>query len=123
MSYISTNWKTGDIVTSEKLNHMEDGIANSESVMIITVVTEDPAQSAKNLLRAKINDKFLDKTWQQIFDALNTGKVCVIKNGDETYVEIDFVTTAGERDGSYIVMSNKDVTYEASSADGYPKRV
>ena len=29
MAYVKTNWETGDIITAEKLNHMENGIANS----------------------------------------------------------------------------------------------
>lgn len=28
MSYTKNTWQTGDIVSSEKLNHMEDGIAD-----------------------------------------------------------------------------------------------
>lgn len=31
MAYEKQTWKTGDIVSSEKLNHMEDGIANLPS--------------------------------------------------------------------------------------------
>lgn len=29
MSYEKQTWKCGDSITAEKLNHMEDGIANS----------------------------------------------------------------------------------------------
>ena len=29
MAYVKINWETGDIITAEKLNHMENGIANS----------------------------------------------------------------------------------------------
>ena len=35
MAYTKNTWKTGDIVSSQKLNHMEDGIANSENVFIV----------------------------------------------------------------------------------------
>ena len=27
MAYVKQNWKNGDIITADKLNHMEDGIA------------------------------------------------------------------------------------------------
>lgn len=30
-SYTPTEWETGDVITAEKLNHMEDGIADSGS--------------------------------------------------------------------------------------------
>ena len=35
MAYTKNTWNTGDIVSSQKLNHMEDGIANSENVFIV----------------------------------------------------------------------------------------
>ena len=35
MAYEPTNWKAGDVVTSAKLNKMEQGIANTGSVMIV----------------------------------------------------------------------------------------
>ena len=31
MAYTPTEWKTGDIVTAEKLNKLENGLANVES--------------------------------------------------------------------------------------------
>lgn len=31
MSYEPTNWKTGDVVTSEKLNKLEEGVAEASS--------------------------------------------------------------------------------------------
>lgn len=34
MSYIPTEWKTGDVVTAEKLNNIEDGIASNETLLI-----------------------------------------------------------------------------------------
>ena len=54
MSYEPTNWKSGDTVTSAKLNKMEQGIANAGGggVLVVTVT-----------------DGTLDKTWQEIHDA------------------------------------------------------
>ena len=34
MSYEKQTWQTGDVITQEKLNHMEDGIADGEVVII-----------------------------------------------------------------------------------------
>ena len=31
MSYVKNTWQTGDIVTAEKLNHLEDGVASASS--------------------------------------------------------------------------------------------
>ena len=35
MSYEKQTWQTGDTITAEKLNHIEDGIANS--ILVVTV--------------------------------------------------------------------------------------
>lgn len=35
MSYEKNTWKTGDVITSTKLNHMEDGIANTGDILVI----------------------------------------------------------------------------------------
>lgn len=123
MSYTPTVWKTGDIVSSQRLNKLEEGVEGAYEVMVINTVTEDPAQSAKNLLRASgRGDLFLDKTWQQIFDAMNAGRLCVIKDGNETVVVLNLVTSAGVSDEGYKIFAIGNVAYAASSADGYPHK-
>lgn len=98
---------------------MEDGIASS-GVMVINITNGDPAPSAQNLLRVS-QGTYLNKTWQQIFDAMNAGRLCVIKDGDETGVGLNLVTGAGvSEDKSYTIFAIGNVTYAASSADGYP---
>lgn len=59
MSYTPTNWQTGDTVTAEKLNKMEQGIENAVS-FIVTITLEYDTLVA-------------DKTYQQIFDAALAG--------------------------------------------------
>ena len=43
MSYTPTEWKTGDIVSSQRLNKLEEGVKNAYEVMVIngTVSTSD----------------------------------------------------------------------------------
>lgn len=38
MAYTKQTWETGDIVTAEKLNHIENGVFNSAGVVYIPVV-------------------------------------------------------------------------------------
>ena len=40
MAYEPTNWKTGDVVTSSKLNKLEMGLAISVNILTITEVSE-----------------------------------------------------------------------------------
>lgn len=44
MSYTPTNWATGDIITAEKLNNMESGIAN-KNIIIASIASEDAGQT------------------------------------------------------------------------------
>ena len=76
----------------------------------------------------------LDKTWQEIFDALAANKICIIKEvGNEPgypLIEYEFVTSAHTSDGAskpYIVESlrsgNNSVSnsqWSASSPDDIP---
>jgi len=39
MSYEKNTWKTGDVITSVKLNRMEDGIANAGGILVIGGLT------------------------------------------------------------------------------------
>ena len=37
MSYEPTNWQTGDVITAEKLNKLEGGVAGAGNVITVTV--------------------------------------------------------------------------------------
>lgn len=58
MAYTPTTWASGDTITATKLNKMESGIANAGGALIVT-----------------IEDDTLDKTWQEIHDAVENGQV------------------------------------------------
>lgn len=56
MAYNKTTWQTGDIVTSEKLNNIENGIANAGPLVVHVTMEEVDG-----------DDLFvLDKTWAEI---------------------------------------------------------
>lgn len=65
MSYEPTEWKTGDVITSEKLNKIENGIANSGRVIYQDItITEiedgaiyDLGISFNDFIKAKENDQ------------------------------------------------------------------
>lgn len=54
MAYEKQTWVTGEVITKEKLNHMEDGIANGGGFLITTINTETGK---------------LDKTWNELHNA------------------------------------------------------
>lgn len=62
MAYEKQEWKTGDVITESKLNHIEDGIANGGGV-ISSYLSEDD---------------ILDKTWNEINTALRNGQLVIL---------------------------------------------
>lgn len=65
MAYQKQTWRCGEVVTADKLNHMEDGIANcgGGSTLRVNIANIDPTEG-------KIT---YDKTWQEVHDALESG--------------------------------------------------
>lgn len=64
MSYTPNVWQAGDVVTPAKLNHIEEGIANA-STLVVHATSNDGVTT-------------LDKTWQEIYDALAAGCYVVV---------------------------------------------
>ena len=52
MSYTKQTWQNGDIITAEKLNHMEDGISEGGGGALVVHIDEETGA--------------LDKTWAEI---------------------------------------------------------
>ena len=116
MSYTPTEWKSGDVITSEKLNNLEQGVADASGggggggtlVVEKTLVGEGYA---------------LGETWQTIYDAAKSGKAVLLRNvyeeGGEYDVSISYVTEVYLADGLYMVDAGNE-NYSATSANGYP---
>lgn len=105
MSYEKQNWKNGDVITETKLNHMEDGIAGG-GVLVVNAITEGQTTT-------------LDKTWQQIYDSAFAVVIGIEEvYGNKNYDPVGSVWAEG---GVYYVQTITDVTYTATSADGYPQ--
>lgn len=111
MSYEPTNWKTGDVVTSAKLNKLEQGVAGG---VLVAHLDEETGN--------------VDKTWQEIYDALADGKTVtcfVVIDGDFVAQNQIFATNEAEPAGYEVRMFDFDArnvirggTY---SKDGYPQ--
>ena len=68
MSYTPTTWATGDTITATKLNKMEQGIAGAGSALF-----------CNSSFSQTVGDYVLDKTVQEIYDALLAGTPVYIK--------------------------------------------
>lgn len=87
MSYTPTNWKAGDVVTSAKLNKMEQGIAASGGIRIVHLTMGDD-----NLLQ-------LDITPNELTNAFENGEIVIIidnLDGIKQYLLFRFLYTGIE---------------------------
>ena len=116
MAYTKHTWATGEVITAGRLNNMEDGIADAGGVMVFSETHDE---------QADLNT--LDKTWQEIYDAMAQGKLCVRKldttgniNGG-IYNHIVSAIYFSGIEGKYKVEIGQ-FTFSATSADGYPSR-
>ena len=112
MSYEPTNWKSGDVVTSAKLNKMEQGIASAGGPVITT--TDDDTGA-------------IGLTWQEVYNAMDAGNLVLIKGeGDENGISFNIVTSAlgnpSEPTGGYMLFINNAEAADLAcdSANGYP---
>lgn len=115
MSYEKQTWATGDIVTSSKLNHMEDGIAGAGGGGPLIV----------NIVKApdEVNN-MLDKTWTEIHDALLTTGVVVLQRESDEGSDAITVNVLSQviydSEFGYLVIA-ASIEYLSQTADGYPK--
>ena len=116
MAYQKNTWETGDTITAEKLNHMEDGIAGAGG-----------GDSSNVFVRN--NEGALDKTWQQIADAIMSEAMCYLVEGNITdrfgLSVLGYVTNIMGDGESYSVTTysfwdSETIVYVATSADDYP---
>lgn len=114
MAYTPTVWETGDVITAEKLNKAENGIAAAFPFIVNQTVEG--------------NIETLSKTWKEITDALAAGKSVFLLDdqldGDDP--NITYVQCMGGyvSDGVYYVLflngDTEPKEYSIDSATGYP---
>lgn len=111
MSYAPTEWKTGDIITAEKLNNMESGIVGSAKVLF---VSSDDETGLYN------------KTWNEIKNALSDGVLCLVVYSDDAYSNINVISAAIPVEGGYGIfydfpnLQTAEPVAIAETPDGYP---
>lgn len=110
MSYEKTVWNTGDVVTAEKLNKLEDGVQNAGGSVITE--TYDSATYTSTL----------NKTYNEISAMVEDGKFPIIICTGETSTLINFVQNYSsyteDETTTYYVEDNDGREFTANSADG-----
>lgn len=100
--YEPTEWQSGDIVTAEKLNKLENGVAGA--VLVVTGTYDEQTDFTT-----------LDKTWQEIYDA----PLAVVRTEDSGETGTDIVIYLENTEANkYIVNTIGNNTFFATSPDG-----
>ena len=89
MSYTPTEWKSGDTITSAKLNKIEEGISNSN---ITIQITWDESSVGH-----------LNRTWAELNTAIEKGLIWLLEDyhpNDSVHKEIWLLTTVDTTDTS-----------------------
>ena len=125
MSYEPTVWQSGDIVTAEKLNKLENGVAGSgggagSGVMIVDVEFGEPEEEGDQ------PPSTLNKTWQEIYDAMAAGvpvfmRFVAPEGANSVGVTLHLIGSAVYNGTSYMIeIAMVNMAYSTSTADGYP---
>ncbi len=126
MSYIPTNWKAGDTVTSAKLNKMEQGIANvgGANILVAHCTMNEGGSSVPGELRVassssgSVPNVTLDVTLRQIMNADFT--IVQISNGEEDIAYNCITGIHYYSEDSYYGIHMGNITFYAESEDDYP---
>ena len=115
MAYEPTVWQTGDVVTAEKMNKLEQGVASGGSGMMIVHISQQGV---------------MDKTWHEIDTAIGAGKLIYTYdapsgNGAALYfIDHPFLDSYGDNKyhvtASQVGSSDDQVIFVADSENDYP---
>lgn len=97
MAYTPTNWKDGDIISAEKMNKLEQGVAEGGGGVLLVNVTESSdgggstpvVNSASPMLTAvgTLSSFTANKTYAEVDAAVKSGKMVYLVY-DGTYIPL-----------------------------------
>ncbi len=102
MAYVKQTWETGQTITADKLNHMEDGIGGSGAY----------------IFRPTGSPRVLDKTFAEIKDMMEAGVVLYDCNAYNEYSPLNKLVYDNE--GYFSITFDTSYNYIGNSADAYP---
>ena len=139
MAYEKQTWQTGDVITQEKLNHMEDGIEDAYELPAVTETDNGKVLGVENGAWSVVNGGgggvlvvnatktsssgntyILDKTWQEIHDAFLSVSVIIhqISDDGDGYMA---VTAVADGRPEKVVVQAGSVIFLADNATDYPE--
>lgn len=114
MAYEKQTWVDGEIVSSEKLNHIERGLDDHSSSILMEGI------EYKNN-----NIKQLSRTWNAIHEAFETERiiVCRVRGLASSYNTFSYITAVyfNQENNIYVVECSDGERFQCSNADEYPQ--
>ena len=114
MSYTKTTWVTGDIITADKLNNMENGI-NGSYPLLVTYTSDGDTTTT------------LSCTYNQVKAALQAGSRVIapvtIENDGEVYYLFPFVKSIMESENLYAISFSDNVGYGSEFTAASPDAI
>lgn len=129
MSYEKQNWATGDIITADKLNHMEDGIAGADnSIYVLDMdnlqVPVADGESSEGIVTVRHDGSELRLENCYIADIPNTAKVFILSDPTEGYVLVGSYGVAevfgysGQAGTTFCLADNSCVVWSLEAPNG-----
>lgn len=126
LTVVEGQWAKGDIPSQLP------AVSGTDNGKVLTVVEGAWAKAAASggnvTFVVSEEEGALNKTWQEIFDAASSGKICYISTQGETTVIMNYIVLAqymavGTFEGKYIVrtmIGGAEYPYVADTASDYP---
>lgn len=110
MAYEKQTWACGDTITADKLNHMEDGIANAGGGALICEVIQEG------------NKTRLNKTFGEIKEAINSGRQVFARGVNAKGIEttIPFIVFGVYPSGGGAIQFDNTAALESETDSDYP---
>ena len=97
MAYNKNDWKTGDVVTSTKLNNIEDGISNASKGMMYRINAVADGDNGELIS--------IDKTVEEVAESIKDGYIPFVvlemqyeQNGGSPYYILDLINWGYDAD-------------------------
>lgn len=98
MSYTPTNWKAGDVVTSAKLNKMEQGIAAGGGIRIVHLTHLEDESSEGETVSPTMQ---LDITPNELREAFENEKLVVTFTSEDSAMSVGIISAVYLEDSTY----------------------
>lgn len=111
MTYTPTQWKDGDLVTSAKLNKLEQGVAAGGGAFLVHCTATYDEEEEYWIYGP------LDKTWNEISEAAESGPVILVINRNNEYKSFNYLDELFIEDENYNCVFGT-IDFSSSSPDG-----